>query len=67
MKKSFKDSTNPRNKKIRFVGSNASAYITKYFMLGYTEMMVYSLSGTLLFSGVVESKLQMFEILHKFL
>ncbi len=69
--KIFKDGTNDRVKRLHLISNknNNHVYINKYkhSSLNYTEMLVIGLNGIVLASIIIENKLQLFEMIHKFM
>ena len=67
LKKSFSDKTNDRCKRLHLIGENSSIYINKYTRLNYSEIIIKTVSGALIISTIITSKLELFELIHKYL
>jgi hypothetical protein len=67
LKKSFSDKSNDRCKRLHLIGQNSSIYINKYTRLNYSEIIIKSLNGIILLNGIISSKLELFELIHKYL
>ncbi len=67
LKKSFNDKSNDRCKRLHLIGQNSSIYINKYVRLNYSEIIIKSITGVILLNTVITSKLELFELIHKYL